>query len=988
MFLVAVAILITGADCASAETIHATAPQPVHHLWWLSFLFVFASMSSFGWSRFVPETIGHDTERLNTPGAQEPPHRAQLSKFQAEDMFRFNAALGTVEITDLASPAPHVLILTRGCELSGTRSGWAAILDTQGKGIQLVSAVEDGQPVAIGETESTPLSEIPELIDYLTLGKPCTIEPSVRKQPATRRLFGEPQRGVGLLVPMRSGADVLGLYYWLGVPQDLTAENVRVVALSAACSLLAARLDGLGAREQLQKSGTELAALTQVADLIGTPSREAQFPERVLAVVRDVYGVRNCRLFLADERGRELTLAARISDLPEVDAPRAMKIGSDGVAAQAAAKREPVYVSDVLQHAGYVAFSEGVRSEYCIPLVHDGRLLGVLDVESGETNGISSRERGRLVGLAAHLTAVMENYRLIVRELMGARKQSVLANIGHAAVTGSNPSEFLERAAQAIANCFEFGHVYLFLQPEQKDFLVLRARSCREEPALPLHFRASTGRGVLGYTARTSTTLLANDVSREALYFAKLPGMNSELCLPISADGKLLGVIDLLDRRKGAFSLDDVSLLEAAADFLAAAMQRHEAFHLARGRASQFALIDRVTRALLGARTVAELLDSVYAELATVIDLKRASILARTGDSCTLRVVASHAEPGGPSIEVGTEFSLEDSQLADVVVSGRPVVISNFEKHAGEKPLAPVEVQMNSMGVRSLILLPVVYDGEVQAVFALCSTKSGALREDHVELLEPVAHHFGVALKGACGGRLVATNEDSGTASRSHTASVTVPPGKVVGDILESTRMLLTRLSGENPSDEAGLRASLEAIEQAASKASELFHGTAARHGETHAEGTEQGPMAAQFSDSSATRSVTPSLPTGNSRRILVLDDQESILDIVLDILTSAGHSVLTSTKLPSALEALAASRFDLVLSDWSLDGGNAQPLIQAAVQAGVSVIITTGWRGELDEAALSRLGVKAILHKPFDVKRLLHAVAKFATAPAELPRA
>jgi GAF domain-containing protein len=55
-----------------------------------------------------------------------------------------------------------------------------------------------------------------------------------------------------------------------------------------------------------------------------------------------------------------------------------------GVCGTAAARRETVVVPDVHAFPGHIACDEASRSEIVVPLVVDGRLVGVLDVDAPE----------------------------------------------------------------------------------------------------------------------------------------------------------------------------------------------------------------------------------------------------------------------------------------------------------------------------------------------------------------------------------------------------------------------------------------------------------------------------------------------------------------------------------------------------------------------------------------------------------------------------
>lgn len=67
-----------------------------------------------------------------------------------------------------------------------------------------------------------------------------------------------------------------------------------------------------------------------------------------------------------------------------------------GVCGTAAARRETLVVADVHAFPGHIACDEASRSEIVVPIVKDGALLGLLDVDSPETNRFGDAERAVL----------------------------------------------------------------------------------------------------------------------------------------------------------------------------------------------------------------------------------------------------------------------------------------------------------------------------------------------------------------------------------------------------------------------------------------------------------------------------------------------------------------------------------------------------------------------------------------------------------------
>ena len=57
-----------------------------------------------------------------------------------------------------------------------------------------------------------------------------------------------------------------------------------------------------------------------------------------------------------------------------------------GVCGQSAAENRTLIVEDVTKHANYIACDSAARSEIVVPMVKDGKLVGVLDLDSHQVD--------------------------------------------------------------------------------------------------------------------------------------------------------------------------------------------------------------------------------------------------------------------------------------------------------------------------------------------------------------------------------------------------------------------------------------------------------------------------------------------------------------------------------------------------------------------------------------------------------------------------
>jgi GAF domain-containing protein len=84
-----------------------------------------------------------------------------------------------------------------------------------------------------------------------------------------------------------------------------------------------------------------------------------------------------------------------------------LRIGK-GVCGTAAARRQTVLVKNVHEFPGHIACDPDSKSEIVVPLVKDGELLGVLDLDSPKLDCFDAQDQAGLEQLAATLTAASD----------------------------------------------------------------------------------------------------------------------------------------------------------------------------------------------------------------------------------------------------------------------------------------------------------------------------------------------------------------------------------------------------------------------------------------------------------------------------------------------------------------------------------------------------------------------------------------------------
>lgn len=137
-----------------------------------------------------------------------------------------------------------------------------------------------------------------------------------------------------------------------------------------------------------------------------------------------------------------------------------------------------------------------------------------------------------------------------------------------------------------------------------------------------------------------------------------------------------------------------------------------------------------------------------------------------------------------------------------------------------------------------------------------------------------------------------------------------------------------------------------------------------------------QRPRTSRASASPPARVSTP--PAGRPR-VLVVDDEASIRDLLSKTLALAEYDVDLAPDGRTALERLRIIPYDLLITDLKMPGVDGLAVIREArrLKADIPVIIITGFSTEASAIEAVNLGVSGYLTKPFRVPRVLAAAAK-----------
>ncbi|MEM8533872.1 MAG: GAF domain-containing protein, partial [Chloroflexota bacterium] len=249
--------------------------------------------------------------------------------------------------------------------------------------------------------------------------------------------------------------------------------------------------------------------------------------------------------------------------------------------------RQPLQlnVDDINETDEYVQLllkTDAVRSFLLIPLIAQDQVMGVLAFCSTSTTASHSTEEVVLLRLfASQLTSVI----VVLRntEITKRRDEELILNEIATTVTSVlDTHQVYLLVVQKLNTYFEVDAGSILLIDEMTGALQFVMTIEGSEERLAGKY-VPVGQGVVGHVARTGQWEIVHDAPNDPRFYSKISEdvgyqTRSILCVPMIAKGRVIGVLELLNKINGHFTEDDAQRLTRMASLIGVAIQNARLF--------------------------------------------------------------------------------------------------------------------------------------------------------------------------------------------------------------------------------------------------------------------------------------------------------------------------------------------------------------------------------------------------------------------------
>ncbi len=359
----------------------------------------------------------------------------------------------------------------------------------------------------------------------------------------------------------------------------------------------------------------------------------------------------------------------------------------------------------------------------------------------------SSEDRALIQAGASGVGQALQNAHLYQASRAKSIRLVTLNSISAVAVSSLNPNlvmrEIIERMCETL-DAVEGSILLLDEETGQLHFAITL-----DERAHPLKDMVlAPGQGIAGWVAQECQAVRVNDVRSDPRFYDGVDraagfSTTSLLCAPLIHREDVIGVIEIVNKRKGAFSAHDLHLLESAASIAAAALENARLYNDAQRRAGELAQVNEVGLTLTSSLDTAKISQMALEEVSRLFENDGTALLQTDDDDEHLHVV--HAFYNGEHRRPPFTLPVDEGISGWVLTNRQAVRIKDAQTDPRFWEGAPTA----QLEPHAMLVAPLLAQTHVIGVVLVMSRKINAYTEEDLHLLQALAPMLSATLENA-----------------------------------------------------------------------------------------------------------------------------------------------------------------------------------------------------------------------------------------------
>lgn len=251
------------------------------------------------------------------------------------------------------------------------------------------------------------------------------------------------------------------------------------------------------------------------------------------------------------------------------------------------------------------------------------------------------------------------------------------------------------------------------------------------------------GRGITGWVAKTGQPLRVPDVAADPRYVAARRGVRSELAVPLTVEGALIGVLNVDSTRRNAFSAEDEELLVAIANHAAKVIHHSWLYQAVAHNGRQLEALFSVAQSIISSHDLQNILHRVTSDACQLMGTKVCSLMLLNPSRDRLELRACHG--AGPDYLQKPPLPVDDSLTGVVVRRRKPIQVFDVQHHDAFRHIELARKE----GLVSLLSVPMIGGDTVIGALSVYTSEPHRYSLQEIKNLSVLANLAAVAINNA-----------------------------------------------------------------------------------------------------------------------------------------------------------------------------------------------------------------------------------------------
>jgi sigma-B regulation protein RsbU (phosphoserine phosphatase) len=312
---------------------------------------------------------------------------------------------------------------------------------------------------------------------------------------------------------------------------------------------------------------------------------------------------------------------------------------------------------------------------------------------------------------------------------------TTLFDLGRQITSVLDFDELLRQIPRLIGRLISFDAFAVYLLEERRGELRMAYAVGYPEPERAIKLRL--GVGLVGAAVASEQPLLVNDVGSDSRYVEFVPGMQSELVVPLRHKSRPIGALNILSHNQGQFTQRDVAIVSQFAAHVAVALVNARLFERSRLDAEAFETLAEIGHEVASVLDLDELFTRIAQLAKRVIDYRTFGILlVNDNNELEMKLAVKYGE----KVEV-PRVALGEGLVGYAALHREAVLVPDVSQDPRYINLVP--------DVRSELAIPMLLKDRCIGVVDLESPELDAFSKRDVEILTLLASQAAVAIENA-----------------------------------------------------------------------------------------------------------------------------------------------------------------------------------------------------------------------------------------------